>query len=57
MNPVEIEQSLERYSAFVKEEGVLQVKDMLYAIIVPSDQFVINFTTEELSEKIKWEVI
>lgn len=57
VNPVEIEQSLERYSAFVKEAGVLQVKDMLYAIIVPSDQVVSNFTTEELSEKIKWEVI
>ncbi|HZK04158.1 MAG TPA: AMP-binding protein [Bacteroidaceae bacterium] len=57
VNPIEIEQGLERYTAYVKEAGVLQVKDMLYAIIVPSEQADINFSAKELIDKIKWEVI
>ncbi len=58
INPVEIEQKLENYAAFVKEVGVYQNGDQLRAIIVPADELKYRLSSiNELTQKIKWEVM
>lgn len=57
VNPVEIEHKLEHYAAYVKEAGVIPLKDQLHAIIVPADDAARVLSADELMEKVKWEVI
>lgn len=57
VNPVEIEQHLEHYAAYIKECGIIPLKDQLHAIIVPADDVSSVLSDEELIQKIKWEVI
>ncbi len=57
VNPVEIEQKLEGYAAFVKEVGVYQSGDQFRAIVVPSDELVMQHANDaELHQQIKWQV-
>ena len=57
INPVEIEQKLEYYAAFVNEVGVYQSGDMFKAIVVPSDELKAKYTDPlELHQQIKWSV-
>lgn len=58
INPVEIEQKLENYAAFVKEIGVYQSGDQFKAIIVPSDEIATKYSDRlELNKQIKWQVL
>lgn len=57
INPVEIEQKLEHYAAFVNEVGVYQSGDMFKAIVVPSDELKAKYADPvELHQQIKWSV-
>jgi long-chain acyl-CoA synthetase len=55
INPVEIEQKLEHYAAFVQEAGVYLEKDMLRAIVVAAPDIPLE-PGETLEKKLKWEV-
>ena len=57
INPVEIEQKLEHYAAFVEEVGVYQSGDQFKAIVVPSFELKDKFADAiELHKQLKWEV-
>ncbi|WP_142534163.1 AMP-binding protein [Saccharicrinis carchari] len=57
INPVEIEQKLEHYAAFVNEVGVYQSGDQFKAIVVPSDTLMAQYSDPmELHQQIKWKV-
>ena len=57
INPVEIEQKLEHYAAFVKEVGVYQSGDQFKAIVVATDELKTKYENiSELHQQIKWEV-
>lgn len=57
VNPTEIEHHLEHYAVYIKECGIMPLKDQLHAIIVPADDIATKLSDEEIIEKIKWEVI
>ncbi|TAJ12321.1 long-chain fatty acid--CoA ligase [Marinilabiliaceae bacterium JC017] len=57
INPVEIEQKLESYAAFISEVGVYQEKDQLRAIIVPSPELMKGADVAAIHKEIKWLVI
>ncbi|TLX78391.1 long-chain fatty acid--CoA ligase [Labilibacter sediminis] len=57
INPVELEQKLEHYAAFVKEAGVYQSGDQFKAIVVPTDEMLLKYPDgNELKQQIKWAV-
>ncbi len=57
INPVEIEQKLEYYAAFVNEVGVYQSGDKFKAIVIPSNELKAQYTDPlELHQQIKWSV-
>lgn len=56
VNPVDIEQHLESYAAFVKEAAITEKDDALVAIIVPQPALA-NLSDKEIEERVKWEVI
>lgn len=58
VNPVDIEQHLESYAAWVKEAAVTEKDDALWAIIVPQPAMAATAKSEqELEERIRWEVV
>lgn len=57
INPVEIEEKIERYSDIVKEAAVTEDNDMLKAIIVPQDGWMYGKTMEQMEDVIKREVL
>lgn len=57
INPSEIEAKIENNAAFVSEIGVYADLDQLKAIIVPNKAELQGLSTEQIEEKIKWEVI
>ena len=56
VNPVDIEQHLESYAAFVKEAAVTDKDDALVAIIVPAPSLA-NLSDSQIEDKLKWEVV
>jgi len=56
INPVEIEEKLEKYDTLIKEAGVYHENDMLKAIIVPVPGIALK-EGETIEQKIKWEVM
>lgn len=56
VNPVDIEQHLESFAAFVKEAAVTEKDDALVAIIVPQPSLA-ALSDAQIEEKMKWEVI
>ncbi len=58
INPVELEEKIEHYAAFVKEVGVYQSGEMFKAIIVPADELSLREKDyEKLNAIIRKEVI
>ena len=56
INPVKIEEKLEKYDTLIKEAGVYHENDMLKAIIVPVPGIALK-EGETIEQKIKWEVM
>lgn len=57
VNPVEIEEKIERYERFVKEAAVTEDNDLLKAIIVPQDEWAKGKTDAEIEAELKREVL
>lgn len=53
VNPVEIEEKIERYEQFVKEAAVTEDNDLLKAIIVPKDEWAKGKTDAEIEAELK----
>lgn len=57
VNPVEIEEKIERYERFVKEAAVTEDNDLLKAIIVPQDEWAKGKTDAEIEAELKRNVL
>lgn len=57
VNPVEIEEKIERYAAIVKEAAVTEADDLLKLIVVPQDEWARGKSEAEMEETIKREVM
>ncbi|WP_430814604.1 AMP-binding protein [Carboxylicivirga sp. RSCT41] len=57
INPSEIEAKIENRAACVSEVGIYADLDQLKAIVVPNKADFAGLSTEQVEEKLKWEVI
>jgi len=57
INPTEIEAKIENQAACISEIGVYADRDQLKALIVPNKGELQGLNTEQIEEKLKWEVI
>lgn len=57
VNPVEIEEKIERYETIVKEAAVTEADDLLQVIIVPQTAWAAGKTDAEMEDLIKREVL
>lgn len=56
VNPVDIEQELERFTAYVKEAAVTDDEDQLVALVVPPAEL-LGKSDGEIEEIVKWHVL
>ena len=57
INPSEIEAKIENNTTFISEIGIYTDRDQLKAIVVPNIAEMQGLNSQEIEEKIKWEVI